>query len=289
MLGDPTVPLDAQMPSGAQTVLIILAGLGAVGVWAYAIAESRRRGDLVPVLIVAGAGLSIFYEPLGDTISKVYYTEQGQETWISSFGRDIPVFIGLLYFWYMSAGALWLLRASRHGVTARHWWRVWAGWLAFALALEISVAGGLSTGDGAPWIYHDAQPFVIADVPFFTPWTYVSIDVAIAAGAVAMARYLPRGQHWLLLPAIPMLMLAGHAMTAFPSGLALHSTDDELLLHLGALGTAGFALVLSHVCSLAYRRPWGERAPSGRYDELERDGRAEELGARPADERMPVA
>jgi len=88
-----------------------------------------------------------------------------------------------------------------------------------------------------------------------TPWTYVSIDVAIATGVVALVRVLPRRQQWLLVACVPMLMLAGHAMTAFPSALAMHSTDDDLLLHLGALGTGAFALVLSHVCSLAFRTP----------------------------------
>jgi hypothetical protein len=255
MLDDPALPLDKLMPSGAQTTLIVLTGLGAVAIWLYAIRESRRRGDLVPLFIVAGAGLAVFYEPLGDEISKVYYTERGQETWIHAFGRDIPAFIGLLYFWYMSVGAMWLLRASKRGVSAREWWTTWAGFLAFALALELVVAGLVGDDSGAPWIYYGDQAFVVLDVPFFTPFTYVSIPTAIAAGSVALAHVLPRRQQWLLLPAVPMLMLAGHAMPAFPSALAMHSTDSELLLYLGALGTGAFALVLSHACSLAYRRP----------------------------------
>jgi len=267
MLGDPALPLDKLMPSGAQTVLIILTGLGALAIWRYAIRESRRRRDLVPVFIVIGAGLSIFYEPLGDEISKVYYTERGQETWISAFGRDIPVFIGLLYFWYMSVGALWLLRASRRGVTARRWWTTWAGFLAFALTLEMVVAGLVADDSGAPWIYYGDQAFMVLDVPFFTPWTYVSINVAIATGVVALVRVLPRRQHWLLVPCVPMFMLAGHAMTAFPSALAMHSTDDDVLLHLGGGGAGAGARILSHVCSLAFRKPWaagrGEPATKG--------------------------
>jgi hypothetical protein len=267
MLEDPTLPIHKLMPTGAQTGLIVLTGLGAVAIWLYAITESRRRKDLVPVLIVAGAGLSVFYEPLGDAMAKVYYTENGQHRWINAFGRDIPVFIGLLYFWYMSVGAMWLLRASKRGVTARQWWTCWSGYLAFALTLEMVAANGLANADGAPWIYYGKQAFVVLDVPIFTPWTYVSIDVAIAAGVVTMARYLPLRQHWLLLPCVPMLMLAGHAMTALPSSLALNSTDHGLLLHLGALGSAAFALILSHVCSLPFRRPWGpDRAELDRLE-----------------------
>lgn len=268
MFEDPSVPLHKLMPAGAQAGLIVLTALGAIAIWTYAIAESRRRKDLVPAFIVIGAGLSVFYEPLGDALAKVYYSERGQATWIHAFGRDIPVFIGLLYFWYMSVGAMWLLRASKRGVTAREWWRCWTGFLAFALALEMIVAHGLGNPDAAPWTYYGHQPFIVLDVPFFTPWTYVSIDVPIAAGSVAMARFLPRRQHWLLLPAVPMLMAAGHLMTALPSSLALHSTDNDFLLHLGALGSAALALILSHVCSLAFRRPWGpDRAELDRLDQ----------------------
>jgi hypothetical protein len=87
---DPEVPVQALIPATAQTALIVLTGLGFVAVWVYAIVESRRRRDLVPVLVVAGAGLAVFYEALGDSMAKVHYAEQGQLTWIHAFGRGIP-------------------------------------------------------------------------------------------------------------------------------------------------------------------------------------------------------
>jgi hypothetical protein len=269
---DPEVPVQALMPATAQTALIVLTGLGFIAVWFYAITESLRRRDLVPVFVVAGAGLSVFYEALGDSMAKVYYAEQGQATWIHAFGRDIPVFIGLLYFWYMSLGTLWLLRAARHGVTARRWWSCWGGYLAFAITLEMVVAGGFANAQGAPWIYYGKQAFMVFGVPFFTPWTYVSIDVAIATGVLALVHFLPRRQQWLILPAVPMLMVCGHAMTALPSALALNSTDNTVLLHLGALGSAGFALLLSYACSLAFRRPSSTDGPA-------RDARGDRVGA----------
>ena len=257
MLEDPTVPVDKLMPSGAQTALIVAAALGFVAIWLYAIRESRRRNDLVPVYIVLGAGLAIYYEPLGDALAQVYYPERGQETWIHAFGRDIPVFIGLLYFWYMAAGSMWLLRASQRGVAAREWWTFWGGFLAVAMTIELVGSKVLATDTGSPWIYHGDQAFVVMDVPFFTPWTYTAIDMTVAAGAVAVAHVLPRNRQWLLLPFVPMLMAAGHLMPALPTALALHSTDSDVLIHLGALGSAAFVLTLSYVFSLAYRRPWG--------------------------------
>jgi hypothetical protein len=146
---------------------------------------------------------------------------------------------------------MWLLRASERGVSAKAWWTRWAGFLAFATCFEMLV---LKVA-GTTWIYYDKQPFMVLEVPVFTPWTYVSFTVTIAAGTVALARYLPRRQQWLIIPAVPMLMVAGHAMTALPEGIAFYGTHNELLRHLGALGSAAFALVVSHLASLAYRKP----------------------------------
>jgi hypothetical protein len=269
------IPLHKLMPQGAQTALIIASGLICAAVWVYAIAESRRRRDLIPVLIVAGCGLAIFYEPLGDMMAKVYYTERGQDVWIHSFGRNIPVFIGILYFWYMSLGALWLLRQSRRGVTLRQWWARWVGYLVFATALEMFSAKVLGNAQGAPWIYYGKQAFMVLQVPLFTPWTYVSIPTMVAIGTVAMARFVPKRLQLLILPGAVMCMVAGHAMTAFPSALANNSTNSTLLLDLGAIGSAIFALTLAYVGSIAYRAPW---APSDRVLEpipVARAGRGE--------------
>jgi len=253
------VPTDALMPAAAQVGLTIATGCIAVAVFAYAVVDSRRRRDLIPVYLVLGSGLAVFYEPLGDLLAKVYYPERGQWTWITTFGHGIPMFIGLLYFWYMSLGALWLLRKSAVGVTAKQWWTAWGGYLVFAIALEMVAAKGLSSVTGAPWIYYGHQAFMIANVPFFTPFTYgPSIDTGVALGMLLVMRFLPRRQYWLLLPLVPMTMLAGHLMTAWPSVVTMQSTDNTLLHHLGALGTGAFAVLLSYLGSRAFRAPWEE-------------------------------
>src|SRR5437764_4940195 len=144
MLGDPTVPVRALMPHTTQTILIIAMAVLAAASVTYAFRESRRRGDLVPLFLVVGAGLAVFYEPLGDTLVKVYYTERGQETWIHAFGLDIPAFIGLLYLWYMPVGAYVLMRLSERGISRRTWWTIWGSFLTFAISFEMLVltAGG---------------------------------------------------------------------------------------------------------------------------------------------------
>jgi hypothetical protein len=262
------IPTHAVMPSGAQVSLTIATGLVALSVLAYALYAFQRRRDPVPLYLFFGAGLAVYYEPLGDQLARVYYPENGQWTWINAFGHGIPVFIGLLYFWYMSIGAMWLLNKARVGVTAKQWWTAWTAYLLFAIALEMVAVKGMSTDAGAPWVYYGDQPFMIAGVPFFTPWTYgPSIDTAVALGALAVVRLLPRRQHWLLVPLVPLLMLGGQLTTAFPTVLTLHSTNSPLLTHLGAVGTGAAALLLSYLGSQAFRRPWCPPADPSAIDQ----------------------
>jgi len=285
MLGDPTVPIRALMPQATQTVLIVAMTALALASIVYALRESRRRGDLVPVFLVLGAGLAIFYEPLGDALVKVYYTERGQETWVTAFGRDIPAFIGILYLWYLPVGAYVLLRVAERGISPRAWWSRWAGFLAFAVTFEMLIL----TAGGTPWIYHGEQAFEVLGVPVLTPFTYVSFDVTIGAGVCAMAYFLPRSRHWLIVPAVPILMVFGHAATSLPLAIALHSgTTSDVAIAAAAIGSAAFAVLLSWVASQAFSRPWPARAAAERAA-AERAPAQRPASARPVpDATMPI-
>jgi hypothetical protein len=247
------VPSDVPMPETGQLVLIVGMTVLAIAAMLYAVIESRRRGDLLLVFVVIGAGLAIPYEALGDGLVRVYYTERDQITWIHTFGRDIPAFIGILYFWYLPASAFVMLRRARDGIAARQFWAGWGLNLAFCIGFEILVTSTL----GATWIYYGPQAFVLGDVPFFTPFTYVSFCIGIAAGVCGLERLLPKGQQWLVIPAIPMLMFAAQGMTSLPLAVSLHSgTTSSTWLAVGALGTAFFSVVLAWIVSLAVRKPW---------------------------------
>jgi hypothetical protein len=49
--------------------------------------------------------------------------------------------------------------------------------------------------------------------------------VAIALGVLGALRVLPRSRQWLLIALVPMLMTAGHAMTALTSALGAQTSD----------------------------------------------------------------
>jgi hypothetical protein len=250
---DIPVPFEVPMPQTAQTVLIIAMTVMALISLSYAIYASVRRRDLVHIWLLIGAGLAIPYEALGDNLVHVYYTEQGQIGWVTTFGHSIPAFIGILYFWYLPVYGYMMIRRARTGVSARRFWLEWSGFLGFAIFFEMLVT---SVG-GPTWIYYGPQAFMVGDVPVLTPFTYVSFMVAIAGAFCALERLLPRGRKWLIVPAVPMVMAGSHAAASLPLAVALHSgTTNTTYIAIGAIGTALFAVVLAYVVSLGVRKPW---------------------------------
>jgi hypothetical protein len=251
MLQDPQTPIHAVMPSTTQTVLTIVIGLIVLIELIYAVTESRRRRDLVPLFAMVGAGLAVFWEPIGDMLIKAYYPKHGQDTWFTAFGRPIPVFVGLLFIVYMSAASLWLLRASKHGISAKQWWTYYLGLGVITSVFEMFV---LSVG-GKAWIYYGRQPLVL-HAPVLTTLSNCGFIVALAAGTTALARFLPRKQLWLIVPAVPVLFAGSQAGTALPLAYSLYSTRVMSLLILGALGSVALSAIVSHTCSRAFRHRW---------------------------------
>ena len=257
------------MPQTAQTVLLVAMTVMALISLAYAIYQSVKRRDLSHIWLFIGAGLAIPYEALGDNLVHVYYTEQGQIGWVTTFGHSIPAFIGILYFWYLPVFGYLMIRRARTGVSARRFWLEWCAFLSFAIFFEMLVT---SVG-GPTWIYYGPQAFMVGDVPVLTPFTYVSFMVAIAGAFCALERLLPRGRHWLIVPAVPMVMAGSHAMTSLPLAVANHSgTTNTGFIAVGAIGTALFAVLLAYIVGLGVRTPWarptdaspGEQAVSNR-------------------------
>lgn len=248
--------LSTPMPQTSQTVLLVAMTAMALLSLGYAVRQSLKRRDLVHIWLFLGAGLAIPYEALGDDLVHVYYTEVGQISWITTFGHSIPAFIGILYFWYLPIFGYLMIRNAETGMPAKRFWVQWGGFACFAIFFEMLVT---SLG-GPTWIYYGAQPFMVGDVPVLTPLTYVSFMVAIAGGFCGLARLLPKGKQWLIVPAVPMMMAGSHAMVSIPLAVANHSTTNSVYLAIGAILTAALAVVLAYVVRLAVAKPWAPAA-----------------------------
>ena len=76
----PAPPEDAVMPEAAQAVMLALTALAALCAVFLAVREARRRGDRVPVYVLLGTALAIFYEPVGDVLGLAYGSRCGGDS-----------------------------------------------------------------------------------------------------------------------------------------------------------------------------------------------------------------
>ena len=240
------VPWDAPMPAAPQALLIALSlVVFALSLW-FVIKETRRRGDLVPVYAMLGGGLAVIYEPLGDTLASVYYPEHGQLGWIDLFGRQIPLFIGVLYFWYMSVPALYFLKRLEQGITQAQLWRMFAFTLAIAIGIELF---GVNVD---AWIYYGPHPYVVFGVPLWCPITYSAFLLTITIGLQSMVSHVDPRHHWLIVFTLPMSMCGGHLAASLPAAAAMFSTDEPLWIWLGGTASIALSFGLRYLVALLY-------------------------------------
>lgn len=242
----PQVPWEAIMPPGPQMMLTALSALMLVlSIW-FVVKETRRRGDLVPIYAFLGGGLIIIYEPLGDILANVLYPVHGQLTWIDLFGRPIPVFIGLLYFWYMSVPAIYFVKQVEQGLSTPRLWRLYFFTLAIAVGIELV---GVNVG---AWVYYGPHPFMFFGVPLWCPVTYSGFLMSISIGLQLMVTGLNRKHHWLVMFGVPVFMCGGHLAISLPAAAALFSTADPMWIWLGGTASICMSLLLVYVASLAF-------------------------------------
>lgn len=240
------VPWDAVMPSGPQTLLISLSLLIFVLALWFVGVEVKRRKDWVPVYAFIGGGLAVIYEPLGDMLVCALYPLHGQVGWIDMFGRSIPLFIGVLYFWYMSVPAIYFLRRLDSGLTKASLWRCYALLIVLAVGIEIY---GVSQ---SAWVYYGTHAYVVFGVPLWAPFTYAGFTLAICVGLHLMATQLDRKFHWLIIPGLPLFMAGGHLAVTLPASAAVFTTSAPLWLWIGATITIALSIGIAWAMSLVY-------------------------------------
>lgn len=251
------VPWDATMPRLPQGLLIALSLLAFVlSLW-FVASEQRRRRDWVPVFAFIGGGLAVIYEPLGDILVSVLYPVHGQIGWITLFGRQVPLFIGVLYFWYMSVPAIYFLKRLEQGLSKASLWRLYA--LTFVVATGIELFGVNLDA----WIYYGPHPYVLFGVPLWCPASYGGFVLSICIGLQLMAKHLDRRHHWLIIPGVPLFMWGGHLAVALPTAAAMFTTDDPLWIWLGGTATFAMSLLLVYAMSLVYCRPASPASAAG--------------------------
>jgi hypothetical protein len=222
------------MPAALQTVLLILTGIAAAGVLVWSVLRWVRHRDPLALWVILGTQLAAPYEGLGDRLLHVYYPELGQIGFLYAFGRDVPLFVQLLYLPYIVSFVVFFVRRLQtSGFTTRSWWTTWVLALVSTNVMEMAVLQF-----GPAWTYYGDQPVVVFGIPVWVALTNTTFLFSIATAAYVITARTARRLHWLVVPATVICLAAGHAVIAFPMHLALSGHANPMIIQFISLAIA---------------------------------------------------
>src|ERR1700758_5463841 len=89
----------------------------------YAVFVSRRDHVIYPYLIFIGSGINSLTEPILDVLGVSTQPEINQITAYFLYGRKIPVYLAICYFYYFPIVITMLVRKLGTGISQAQWWR----------------------------------------------------------------------------------------------------------------------------------------------------------------------
>lgn len=243
---------DWELSLASQHTGITILSVLDLAILCYAACVARRDRVLYPYLVFVAGGLAAWSEPLIDILCVSTFPEINQITAFELYGRKIPVRLILGYIFYYTPIIVWLARRLQAGIGRATWWRFFAFTTVYAYAFEF-----LMTHAHLYTYWSDFQPPKLLGVPLHLCLLNSGVIVTTAALIhVLTQRILTGVRELLLLPIIPMYILAAWIAPAIPAMSAMHSTTNHALIAFGAVCSVLFSLLLCWV--------WGEvLVPSG--------------------------
>lgn len=227
-------------------VAIALFGAAAVAALIYMVYVARKDRVIYPFFLFAGAGLTVVYEPLNNVLGLCTYPEIDQITYLSLMDRDMPVYLGFVYFFYFSATVMWLKRRFDAGIDVTQWWKYYAAFTAFVTAFEPVFIW-------RDWwnYYGDQGSLMLFDFPM---WWWIANGYCLFGAATVfhlLGRHgvLTERKAWMYVPLFPMSVVAFHLTAALPIYFALQSNASHGVITLASMGTMALALFNMYLLS----------------------------------------
>jgi hypothetical protein len=205
------------MPETAELVFTIFGAVPLVILLAIAIRHiATGRGPLL-LFCMIGGGFASLFEPFVDVMGLVYLTEEGSIGTFEFLGRTMPLFVPLMYPWYIGGLAYLTCRQFEKGISTRGVFGIFGAFVLVNYGLEFP---GLLTD---VYTYYGKQPFDLWGHPLW--WGAANAFTALAAGAMvyAVKRFL--GDGWRLIGVVPLMFVAeglSNAGTGWPMYITLN-------------------------------------------------------------------
>jgi hypothetical protein len=224
----PTPPVSTPVSSAGQAVMTIGVAVGFALIVVACVRLGRRWSTPVPVLVVAGALFTGFYEPLENVAANMWYYRPGQVRFFDAFGHSLPVWVFFSYGAFFGGFGLIAWWLAERGAPRRHLVHFVLFMWAFAVVTEI-VGTRLNTYE-----YYGRAPFRVAGFPVWVSLSNAAICTTIGVAAARLRRVLKGRQLLTLLCLGPFVITVGLVGTGFPTLVALNTVDPPMWFLTGA-------------------------------------------------------
>ena len=232
------------IPGNVEHWAIAISAIAAACSLLFCVHRAVRRRSLVPLYLFVAGGLVVLMEPFCDVLGRATFPELGTIGWLSSLGRHIPMYVGLIYMMYWAPA--WLLLGERFeaGMRARTFWAI------CAVAAVATCAIELVPLHYDLWRYYGSQGLKLGGFPIW--WAFIN-GQAVMTSSVAvwlLLKVIPGGRRFLLVVALPPITFGIHAAGALTGYAAVSSTTERATTWVGIAGSMIVSVALVWIVSL---------------------------------------
>jgi hypothetical protein len=227
----PKIPIHSSITPSTQTAVTATMGAFAIGAFIYALYHWRRSGKPVFLAMFIAGGCMMAMEAFVDTVGGCWFPRVHSWVAFTAFGRPIPVWLCLAYFFYFGilGGLFWTY--MRRGI------RPAGVWALFVIGIAGDAVFEMILLHFHTYIYYGGQPLRVLHFPLW--WGPVnSLVVVVVSGLVArFGDYFSGLRAVLIVPVAVSGSAAVNAVAGWPSWLVINSKMPWLPRQLGGLLT----------------------------------------------------
>lgn len=233
----PQPPFDSAIDPTVQLWVTGFMAVAAVSALLYSLIHWRQSGKPTFLLLFAGGGAMMLFEPLVDTVGACWFPEGNSWVAFEAYGRTLPLWLCLCYFFYFGIGVGVTWQLMRRGLSPQQLWLLFIGGIAGDFVLETTLL------HFDTWIYYGAQPLVILKFPFW--WAPVNSLITMVAGAIVYRFEAQLTQGWRQLQIIPIALSASAAcntVAGWPAWFVINTDVGFVGTQLGGLASCALAI-----------------------------------------------
>jgi hypothetical protein len=227
----PPPPLAAVVSYGVELNVTVLFAAIALAALVYAVIDWRRSGKPSFLLMFIAGGAMFIVEPMIDTVGGCWFPANSFVAF-TAYGRPMPVWLCLTYFFYFGIGVGVVWRGMNRGLSRAQLWSFYCGAMVADVAEEILLL------HFKVYLYYGPQPLEVLNFPLW--WCAVNGLTTMAAAAVVYRyqAYLMSG--WRQLQVIPVVLTVSTAvncMVGWPSWMAINTPVSPVVTQIAGIGS----------------------------------------------------